>query len=307
MIMSIISKSLKKQTLNIILSILVDLIFLAVVFVWNKYLANLIDFVVAGNKMTAQMIWAFVIILVVFVMSNGASTFISNYTCEQINYHIRRLYIEESAKKDYEYFCNIGAGQGSSFLLNELNAVCNFISTNLFFIFDSAVKFLGTFGWFLILNPKLAVLSNFPVAAILVYVTFTSKILKKYTVCANEEKSKLNGMTESLMNLFPVIRLYDANKMILKKYGDANMTWEKLVTNMEKKKAVLMSLSALMTCIPLLLTILIGGKQIIDARMTIGELYIFINLSGNVSGILMNMPAFIMQLRVFMGNVEKIK
>lgn len=305
--MSIISKSLKKQTLNIILSILVDLIFLAVVFVWNKYLANLIDFVVAGNKMTAQMIWTFVIILVVFVLFNGASTFISNNTCEQINYHIRRLYIEESAKKDYEYFCNIGAGQGSSVLLNELNAVCNFISTNLFFIFDSAVKFLGTFGWFLILNPKLAVLSNLPVAAILVYVTFTSKILKKYTVCANEEKSKLNGMTESLMNLFPVIRLYDANKMILEKYGDANITWEKLVTNMEKKKAVLMSLSALMTCIPLLLTILIGGKQIIDVHMTIGELYIFINLSGNVSGILMNMPAFIMQLRVFMGNVEKIK
>lgn len=305
--MSIISKSLKKQTLNIILTILVDLIFLAVVFVWNKYLANLIDFVVAGNKMTAQMIWTFVIILVVFVLFNGASTFISNYTCEQINYNIRRLYIEESAKKDYEYFCNIGAGQGSSVLLNELNAVCNFISTNLFFIFDSAVKFLGTFGWFLILNPKLAVLSNLPVAAILVYVTFTSKILKKYTVCANEEKSKLNGMTESLMNLFPVIRLYDANKMILEKYSDANITWEKLVTNMEKKKAVLMSLSALMTCIPLLLTILIGGKQIIDARMTIGELYIFINLSGNVSGILMNMPAFIMQLRVFMGNVEKIK
>lgn len=187
-----------------------------------------------------------------------------------------------------------------------MNAVCNFISTNLFFIFDSAVKFLGTFGWFLILNPKLAVLSNLPVVAILVYVTFTSKILKKYTVYANEEKSKLNGMTESLMNLFPVIRLYDANKMILEKYGDANITWEKLVTNMEKKKAVLMSLSALMTCIPLLLTILIGGKQIIDAHMTIGELYIFINLSGNVSGILMNMPAFIMQLRVFMGNVEKI-
>lgn len=305
--MSIIKKALKKQKVNIFLTVIIDIFFLTVVIVWNKYLAQLIDFVIAGNKMSLEMIWTFVIILAVFVLSNGVSTFFANYTCEQINYYIRRFYIEETAKNDYEYFGEVGAGQSSSVLLNELNAVCSFISENLFFIFDSAIKFIGTFGWFLILNPKLAIFSNLPVAGILIYITFTSKILKEYTVCANEEKSKLNGITESLMNMFPVIRLYGANKMIVEKYSSANEKWEKLVTAMEKKKAVLMSLSAVMTCIPLLLTVLIGGRQIIGGFMTIGELYIFINLSGNVSGILMNMPAFIMQLRVFLGNVEKLK
>lgn len=304
--MNVISNAIKKQSLNIVFTIAVDLILLAVVFVWNKYLAELIDYVIAGNHLTKKMVFEFTVILCAYILMNGLSAFMAGFTCEQINFHLRQNYIKNSSLQNYEYFRNAGAGQETSVILNELNSVTSFISENLFFIFDSAVKFAGTFGLFLSLNPFLAVTSNLPVAGILVYVSATSKVLKKYTVCANEEKARLNGITESLMNLFPVIRLYESGKMILEKYIQANDRWKNLVSDMERKKAVLMSLSALMTCIPLLLTILIGGWLIIQNKMTVGELYIFINLSGNVSGILMNMPAFIMQLRVFTGNVRKI-
>lgn len=304
--MNIITQTLKKQTLNIILTVFIDLVFLGFVFIWNKYLANLIDYVIAGNTMTRRMIFEFIVILIVYVFFNGISTFMANFTCEQINYSLRSNYLAGIGSKSFEYFKDSGTGAETSVLLNELNAVTGFISNNLFFIFDSAIKFIGTFGWFLYLNPALAIFSNLPVAGILIYISATSKILKKYTLQANQEKSKLNGITESLMNLFPVIRLYDANKMILENYTSANESWETLVVSMEKKKAILMSLSALMTCIPLLLTVLLGGRFIINGTMTIGQLYIFINLSGNVSGILMNMPSFIMQTRVFAGNLEKL-
>ena len=181
-----------------------------------------------------------------------------------------------------------------------------FISENLFFIFDSLIKFVGTFEWFIFLNPFLALSSNLPVFLIILYVSFSSKILKKYTIKANEENAKLNAVTESLMSLFPVIRLYQAQKLILTNYTSNLEKWEKLNISMEKKKAVLMSISAVMTCIPLLLVVLIGGNLIIKGQLTVGELYIFINLSGNVSGILMNMPSFIMQFRIFTGNLQKI-
>ena len=109
------------------------------------------------------------------------------------------------------------------------------------------------------------------------------------------------------MSLFPVIRLYQAQKFILTNYTSRLEAWEKLNISMEKKKALLMSISAVMTCIPLLLLVLIGGNLVIKGEMTVGELYIFINLSGNVSGIfLMNMPSFIMQFRIFAGNLQKI-
>lgn len=304
--MNIISSTFWKQKWNILLTLIIDIAFLAVVFFWNKYLSALIDFVLGGNQITSSMILRFILILAIYILANALTSFMSSFTCEQINFFLRENYIRNVAENDFDYFRHVSGGKETSVLLNELSSVCSFISSNLFFIIDSAIKFTGTFGWFLILNPKLAILSNLPVAGILIYVSFTSKILKKYTIRANKEKSKLNAITESLMSLFPVIRLYDAGKMIFENYGQSVNAWEKSVTIMEKRKALLMSISAIISSIPLMLTILIGGRQIIQGRMTIGQLYIFINLSGNVSGILMNMPSFIMQFRVFAGNIQKI-
>ena len=316
--MNIITRTFYKVKFMIFLTFAVDIIFLAVTLVWNKYLANLIDLVTAGNagmdgagnSSIHGMLVELLIILAAFIFMSGANAFISGVTTARINYELRQNYIESIARNSVSFMRSkeraVSGGEMTSVLLNEFNAVSVFISENLFFIFDSFIKFLGTFGWFIFLNPFLAFSSNLPVFLIILYVSFSSKILKNYTIKANEENAKLNGVTESLMSLFPVIRLYQAQKFILTNYTNRLEAWEKLNISMEKKKALLMSISAVMTCIPLLLLVLIGGTLVIKGQMTVGELYIFINLSGNVSGILMNMPSFIMQFRIFAGNLQKI-
>ena len=316
--MNIITRTFYKVKFMIFLTFAVDIIFLAVTLVWNKYLANLIDLVTAGNagmdgagnSSIHGMLVELLIILAAFIFMSGANAFISGVTTARINYELRQNYIESIARNSVSFMRSkeraVSGGEMTSVLLNEFNAVSVFISENLFFIFDSFIKFLGTFGWFIFLNPFLAFSSNLPVFLIILYVSFSSKILKNYTIKANEENAKLNGVTESLMSLFPVIRLYQAQKFILTNYMNRLEAWEKLNISMEKKKALLMSISAVMTCIPLLLLVLIGGNLVIKGEMTVGELYIFINLSGNVSGILMNMPSFIMQFRIFAGNLQKI-
>ena len=316
--MNIITRTFYKVKFMIFLTFIADIIFLAVTLVWNKYLANLIDLVTAGNagmdgagnSSIHGMLVELLIILAAFIFMSGANAFISGVTTARINYELRQNYIESIARNSVSFMRSkeraVSGGEMTSVLLNEFNAVSVFISENLFFIFDSFIKFLGTFGWFIFLNPFLAFSSNLPVFLIILYVSFSSKILKNYTIKANEENAKLNGVTESLMSLFPVIRLYQAQKFILTNYTNRLEAWEKLNISMEKKKALLMSISAVMTCIPLLLLVLIGGNLVIKDKMTVGELYIFINLSRNVSGILMNMPSFIMQFRIFAGNLQKI-
>ena len=315
--MNIITRTFYKVKFKIFLTFAVDILFLAINLVWNKYLARLIDLVTAGNVVgnaantsLQKMLIELFIILAMFIFFSGANAFVSGLTSARINFELRNNYIERLAHNNLlQQKANaraVSSGEMTSVLLNEFNAVSSFISENLFFIFDSLIKFVGTFGWFIFLNPFLALSSNLPVFLIILYVSFSSKILKKYTIKTNEENAKLNAVTESLMSLFPVIRLYQAQKLILTNYTGRLEKWENLNISMEKKKAVLMSISAVMTCIPLLLVVLIGGNLIIKGQLTVGELYIFINLSGNVSGILMNMPSFIMQFRIFTGNLHKI-
>lgn len=303
--MNIITLTFSKEKIKIFLTFLFDLFFLAVVLVWNRQLAVLIDLVTSGQTVTKSIIMNLVVILAAYILMSGATTFVSGVTCTGINYSLRQNYIQKISNQNLPTQ-KLNGGKEASVLLNELTAVSNFISENLFFMFDSLIKFIGSFGWLIYLNPFLAITSNLPVFFIIIYISFSSKILQKYTLKTNEENSKINSVTDSLMNLFPVIRLYQAQKMILENYSTLLTEWEKLNISMEKKKALLMSISAVITNIPLLLIILIGGKLVILGKLSLGELYVFISLSGNVSGILMNMPSFIMQLRIFGANLKKL-
>jgi len=303
--MNIITLTFSKEKIKIFLTFLFDLFFLAVVLVWNRQLAVLIDLVTSGQTVTKSIIMNLVVILAAYILMSGATTFVSGVTCTGINYSLRQNYIQKISNQNLPTQ-KLNGGKEASVLLNELTAVSNFISENLFFMFDSLIKFIGSFGWLIYLNPFLAITSNLPVFFIIIYISFSSKILQKYTRKTNEENSKINSVTDSLMNLFPVIRLYQAQKMILENYSTLLTEWEKLNISMEKKKALLMSISAVITNIPLLLIILIGGKLVILGKLSLGELYVFISLSGNVSGILMNMPSFIMQFRIFGANLKKL-
>lgn len=303
--MNIITLTFSKEKIKIFLTFLFDLFFLAVVLVWNRQLAVLIDLVTSGQTVTKSIIMNLVVILAAYILMSGATTFVSGVTCTGINYSLRQNYIQKISNQNLPTQ-KLNGGKEASVLLNELTAVSNFISENLFFMFDSLIKFIGSFGWLIYLNPFLAITSNLPVFFIIIYISFSSKILQKYTLKTNEENSKINSVTDSLMNLFPIIRLYQAQKMILENYSTLLTEWEKLNIFMEKKKALLMSISAVITNIPLLLIILIGGKLVILGKLSLGELYVFISLSGNVSGILMNMPSFIMQFRIFGANLKKL-
>lgn len=68
-----------------------------------------------------------------------------------------------------------------------------------------------------------------------------------------------------------------------------------------------MSLSALLSSTPLLLLLLIGGAQVINGTATVGTIYVFINLSGNVSGIMMNMPGRIAMFRRFSADLKRME
>jgi ABC-type multidrug transport system fused ATPase/permease subunit len=117
----------------------------------------------------------------------------------------------------------------------------------------------------------------------------------------------MNRHADTLISAFPVIKLYNAARIAADNYGSAADGWRKAATRLERAKARLMSLSGVLSNVPLLLLLLVGGRMALANVITVGTLYIFINLSGNVSGVLMNMPGHIAAFRQFSGNLARIR
>lgn len=72
--------------------------------------------------------------------------------------------------------------------------------------------FVVTTIFLLLQNFKLAALSIFPVIPLIVYCSFSSRIIKDYTEQCQRSKKKINGLADMILDLFPVIQVYGAYK-----------------------------------------------------------------------------------------------
>lgn len=229
------------------------------------------------------------------------------WTCETLTHDLRMGFSKHISNIDIRELENMNAGEQLSILQNEISDVSEYMRNNLFQIVDSSIRFIATFSWLLILNPTLTITSNLPVVAIIVYVTYSSKIIGTASTQSQIAKKRMNNVADTLITLFPIIQIYNASRLISAKYIIGLKKWEQLGLIEEFTKAKLMSFSALLSCIPLLLLLLIGGNTVINGNLTIGTLYIFINLSGNVSGVMMNMPEYISDFRRFSANIQRLE
>lgn len=298
-------KVMKKQPVLVLSTLFLSLLSIAISLLWNYQLAAIINSVSCGQAVRTEVLVNAVLIMPGMILFQSAYTYLSGYTGEVINHSIRMEYAERFLVTDITFFESKNTGEQLSLLQNEIQETSDYISNQLFPLLNDVIKFMITFSWLLYLNAGLTLLANAPVAVILVYIVFTSKIIGALTEESQKETQKMNGLADTILTLFPVIKLYDAGKLFNELYHKRVNNWEKAGIKTERTSAGLMSLSAMLSCIPLLLLLLIGGIDVINGKIEIGVLYIYINLSGNVSGVLMNMPGHIGRFRRFAENRKR--
>jgi len=278
----------------------------AVLLWWNAQLSSIIDAVSVGNPIPSRYLaWA-VITMLVMGMSNYASEYINGYTCESMTHDLRMGYARYFTQLPFAESEKLNAGEQLSKLQNEISDVSGYLTSDFFQLFGDAIRFLMTFTWLLFINPALALAANLPSFIIMAYVIWSSKIISLATEHSQQAKGQMNQYADTLITLFPIIKLYDGLRMVQEGYVSSVSVWERHTVKAERTRARLMSLSGLLSCIPLLLIFLIGGRMAISGILTIGTLYVFLNLSGNVSGVLMNMPRRIAALRQFSANMKRL-
>jgi ABC-type bacteriocin/lantibiotic exporter with double-glycine peptidase domain len=141
----------------------------------------------------------------------------------------------------------------------------------------------------------------------MLYTTYSSKIINKTAQQSQEANTNLNGFTDTFISIFPIMRLFNASALIQNQYNAALDRWESASTKEDRRRAGLMSLSGFFSLIPLMLLFFIGGTQVFQGALTLGTLYIFVNLSGNISGVMINMPGTIAGFRRFAVNMKRLQ
>ena len=283
--------------------------FLAVILnlCWNSFLAEMIDgledtgFFCFENGMRGT----FIILL--HTISEYLSSWLALYTCEIFAHEMRIGYVRYYLHSDIRILSKLNVGEEQSAMQNELKDVSDYLNQNLFALLKQFGTFVVTVVFLFCQNVKLAMLSIVPVVPLIIYCSFSSKIIKHYTEHCLDSKKKINGLADMILELFPVIQVYDSYKLMKIAMEENLSEWENANVKKERISARLMSLSGVLSFVPLLVLLGFGGSMVINGEISIGTFYIFINLSGNVSGFLQNMPGIYANFRRFCASVDKLE
>ena len=304
--MLLLQKMLGKRKFSVFAAVIVSGLAAVATLWWNYQLSHIINKVSIGIAPARDIVLLILITALIIGAANYAKGHMAGYACEFMTHDLQMGYARFFSSLPFDKTEKLNTGEQLSKLQNEITGVSGYLKSDLFQLVDDSVRFFSTFIWLLIISPTLTITSNLPVITIVIYAFFSSKVISLATDRSQTAKGEINRYADTLLTLFPIIRLYNATRLTLNGYVNAINIWKNQTILMERKKAWLMSLSAVLSSIPLLLLFLVGGQMTINGVMTIGTLYIFLNLSGNVSGAMMNMPKYISNFRQFSTNAKRL-
>ncbi|MGF7144988.1 ABC-type multidrug transport system fused ATPase/permease subunit [Anaerotaenia torta] len=305
--MKLLKKLIFKRGYLSLLTIGISAASIGISLCWNAQLSEMINAVNSARRISLEHI---LIAVVIIIVSSGMAYTLgmcSSWCLETICHDLRMGYAAYFTALPLQELEERNVGRELSKLQNEMNDVSVFLRSNLFTIIDDLVKFIGTFSWMLWKNPRLTLLVNLPTLFLLVYTVYSSRLIGKTAVESQQANTQMNGFTDTLITVFPVLKLFDAASLMKKQYREALDRWQDRTVREERRRAGLMSLSAFLSCLPLIMLFLIGGRQVIRGAEEIGTFYVFINLSGNVSGVMMNMPGRIAGFRRFAAGMKRLE
>jgi len=273
---------------------------------WNAQLSEIIDTVSSGALPQGGAIALALATMLVMGAASYAGGWLSGFACEYMAHDLRMGYARYFASLPAAAAEQLNTGEQLSLLQNEIADVAAYLNGNLFPLFGDCVRFIATICWLSYLNVKLAISANLPVIAILLYVFYSSKLIETAVKKSQQAKERMNRHADIILTAFPIIKLYDAARAAINGYRVEVGEWERQTVKSERIRARLMSFSGLISNIPLILLFFIGGGMVMDGALSIGALYVFVNLSGNVSGVMMNMPGFISAFRQFSANMDRL-
>ena len=231
---------------------------------WNVLLAQIINKTQRNVAFGEHEVVQVVGLLLLSAVCQAGSIYFASYAGEYTIHHLKMNLAKSYLEHPYEVVQNESAGEHISILQNELEEMTQYMTGRLFGLLSDGIQFILTFSFLLKQNLQLTLICNSPLIVITAYVGFSSKVIHQYVQIEQEKQKHMNGVTNVLINVFPIIRIYEAEKLLSNNYHELVSRWQNSAVLEEKIKARLLSLSGMLSCLPLLLLILFGGMGVVE-------------------------------------------
>ena len=201
----------------------------------------------------------------------------------KIEYSIRADFFSHFQKLDSSFFENNRTGSIMALITNDLDAVRNFLGPGLLNLFSTIFIFISTLIVMFLINVKLSLYSMiaFPILPLLVW-WLSSKLYERFKE-SQEQYSLLSARTQESLAGIKVVKSFIQEKNETDTFSDLNKEYIKRNMAFAKVRSVFWPAMIFIGGIGIMVVLLVGGKQVVDKVLTLGQFVQFSAYIGSIT------------------------
>ena len=204
-------------------------------------------------------------------------------TSREIEYSIRTDFFSHLQKLDPSFFTNTRTGSIMALMTNDLEAVRNFLGPGFLNLFNTIFVFITTLTVMFFINVRLSLYSliAFPILPLLVYKL--GNMLHQRFKKSQEQYAVLSARTQESIAGIKVIKSFTQEENEKNTFSQLNMEYLKRNLSLARVRGAFWPSMIFVGGIGTLVVLLVGGRQVINGTLTIGQFVQFSAYIGSIT------------------------
>jgi len=238
---------------------------------------RILDEVMAENRLdriTADVLWALAYTLITAAAMVVMRKLIIGVS-RKVEFRFRNRLYEKILSLRNDFFMRHETGDLVSRCTNDLNDVRTLLGPGIMYVPNALSRLLIFLPVLFVLNTRLLVIISLMQGALVVLIVVVLPRLRPYYRRIQEFVGTINNRAWQVISGISTIRLYTAEEREIRRFADLNETYIRRQMDLVKRSGFLWPFFLFVISLTELVILLVGGREVIEQRLTLGELLQF--------------------------------
>ncbi|MWC28109.1 ABC transporter ATP-binding protein [Paenibacillus sp. MMS18-CY102] len=272
-----------------------------------RYLKDVVDQALAGDKSGFQMaVAAIIVILLAGCAFRYAIKYFSGHLGIRIVQDIRRQLAYRLGRLPSAYLDHSHSGDIVARLNNDVGSIAGFAEWQLVNLIYSPLVIIGVMSYLLIFNWKLLLASMILLPAAMFASRKLGKAISKYAIQLQRSFADYNAVIQDATAGIVTVKAYRLEPVLFAKMQSVTERIRDLQRKTDWRCLFIAPVSMVLQVAPQMSCVLYGGYLTTTGQLTPGELLTFTYLLGFVTGPLSGLPGLIVNVRVTLESAKRV-
>ena len=227
----------------------------------------------------------------------------------KIEYSIRIDFFSHLQKLDPSFFTNTRTGSIMAIMTNDLEAVRNFLGPGILNLFNTIFVFITTLTVMFLIDVRLSLYSLIAIPILPILVSKMGAMLHQRFKKSQEQYASLSARTQESIAGIKVIKSFTQEENEKNIFSELNLEYMKRNLSLARVRSAFWPAMIFIGGVGIMVVLLIGGRQVINGILTIGQFVQFAAYIGSITWPLISLGWVINLIQrgsVSMGRINNI-